>query len=35
MKKTNAARNNYRPLANLGSKLFFIINEFSSLEHMY
>lgn len=35
MKKTFAARNNYRPLANLGSKLFFIINEFSSLDHMY
>lgn len=35
MKKINAARENYRKLAKIASKLFFIINDFSLIEPMY
>jgi dynein heavy chain len=35
MKKTLATRENYRPLAKYASKLFFIINDFASLNIMY
>ena len=35
MKKTIAARESYKPLAQIASKLFFIVNEFAQLDHMY
>ncbi len=35
MRKTMAARENYRPLPKLASKLFFILNDFASLDRMY
>lgn len=35
MRKTLAARENYRKLAKIASKIFFIVNAFSQLEHMY
>lgn len=35
MKKTFAARENYRSLARLASKLFFIVNDFALIDHMY
>lgn len=35
MRKTLAARENYRRLARVASKIFFIVNAFSQLEHMY
>lgn len=35
MKKILAARENYRKLAKIASKLFFIINDFAMLETMY
>jgi dynein heavy chain len=35
MRKTLAARENYRRLAKTAAKIFFIINAFSQLEHMY
>jgi dynein heavy chain len=35
MKKTFAARENYRFLARIASKLFFIINDFSLIDNMY
>ena len=35
MKKTLAARENYKPLALVAAKIFFIINDFSQLNHMY
>ena len=35
MRKTFAARENYRSLARIASKLFFIINDFSLIDHMY
>lgn len=35
MRKTNAARENYRQLGAVASKLYFIVNDFSSLNHMY
>jgi len=35
MRKTLAARENYRKLAHTASKIFFIVNAFSLLEHMY
>jgi len=35
MKKTLAARENYRTLAKVAAKLFFIVNDFSQLNNMY
>lgn len=35
MKKTFAARENYRSLARIASKLFFVLNDFSLIDHMY
>lgn len=35
MKKTLAARENYKPLARVAAKIFFIVNDFSQLNHMY
>lgn len=35
MKKNVAARENYRKLAKVASKLFFIINDFSLIDTMY
>jgi dynein heavy chain len=35
MKKINLARENYRKLAKIASKLFFIINDFALIESMY
>lgn len=35
MKKIYAARENYRKLAKIASKLFFIINDFALIEPMY
>jgi dynein heavy chain len=35
MKKILAARENYRKLAKIASKLFFIINDFAMIESMY
>lgn len=35
MRKTFAARENYRSLARIASKLFFIVNDFSNIDHMY
>jgi len=35
MKKTFAARENYRSLARIASKIFFVLNEFSLIDHMY
>lgn len=35
MKKINLARENYRKLAKVASKLFFIINDFALIEAMY
>ena len=35
MIKTQAARENYRSLAAIGSLLYFIINDFSLLDNMY
>jgi dynein heavy chain len=35
MRKTILARENYRPLAKIAAKLFFIINDFSLLDNMY
>lgn len=35
MRKTNAARENYRQLGAVASKLYFIINDFAFLNHMY
>lgn len=35
MRKSLSVRENYRPLAKIASKLFFIINDFSLIDHMY
>jgi len=35
MRKALAARENYRPLASIASKIFFIVYAFSSLDNMY
>ena len=35
MKKTIAARENYKNLARVAAKLFFIVNDFSQLDNMY
>ena len=35
MRKTLAARENYRPLAKIAAKIFFIVNAFSQLDNMY
>lgn len=35
MRKTFAARENYRLLARIASKLFFVVNDFSLIDHMY
>jgi len=35
MRKTLAARENYRPLAKVAAKIFFIVNAFSQLDNMY
>lgn len=35
MKKTLAARENYKNLAKVAAKLFFIVNDFSQLNNMY
>ena len=35
MRKTFAARENYRSLARIASKLFFIVNDFAQIDHMY
>tara|TARA_B110000503_G_scaffold128786_1_gene200287 strand:+ start:162 stop:278 length:117 start_codon:yes stop_codon:yes gene_type:complete len=35
MKKTMAARENYKNLARVAAKLFFIVNDFSQLDNMY
>ncbi len=35
MKKILAARENYKKLAKIASKLFFIINDFALIETMY
>ena len=35
MRKILNARENYRPLAKIASRLFFIINDFQKLDNMY
>ena len=35
MKKIETARKNYLRLATVASKLFFIINDFNLIDHMY
>jgi hypothetical protein len=35
MRKALAARENYRPLARVAAKIFFIVNAFSQLDNMY
>jgi dynein heavy chain, axonemal len=35
MKKTIQARKNYQPLAEMASKLFFVLNDFNLINNMY